>query len=90
MAQHFAQRLVDHRNVSLAAQAIAKLPLHHTERGFDVRAGMVMGQKFLTLEHEVMEHLSERSASRSRCRTLERDKRGSTGLSDVIGVVRLP
>jgi hypothetical protein len=38
MTENFAERFVDHRNVSLATQAVAKLALHHRECGLDVAA----------------------------------------------------
>jgi len=36
VTEHFAQRLVDHRNIRLAAERVSKLTLHYAERGFDV------------------------------------------------------
>lgn len=45
VAEHFAQRLVDHRHVRLAAKAVPKLPLHHAEGGFHVRPLVVVSQE---------------------------------------------
>lgn len=36
MTENFAKCFVDHRNVGLAPQAVAKFALHHRERGFNV------------------------------------------------------
>src|ERR1035438_3319660 len=86
MAQHLAKRFVDHRRVSLAAKRVSKLALHHAERGFDVGALVVVLQELVLAEHEVMEHLLERSARLARRRTLERDERSAARLSDGIRV----
>src|ERR1019366_6094635 len=86
MAQHLTKRFVDHRGIGLAAQGVAKLPLHHAKCGLDVRALVVVLQELLFAKHEVMEHLLERSASFTRCRPLERDKWGAASLRDHIGV----
>ena len=51
MAEYSAQRLVDHRNVRLAAKAITEIPFHHGERRFDIRTLVVALQKFVALEH---------------------------------------
>src|ERR1017187_337268 len=86
MEQHLAKRFVDHRRVSLAAKRVSKLALHHAERGFDVGALVVVLQELVLAEHEVMEHLLERSARLARRRTLERDERSAARLSDGIRV----
>jgi hypothetical protein len=39
VTEYFAQRLVHHRNVRLAAKTAPKLPPHHAEGGLDVRLG---------------------------------------------------
>lgn len=63
MAQHLAQRLIDHRNVRLAAQGIPKLPLHHRERRLDIRPLVVVRQKLLAPEHEVVVHVAPHPAA---------------------------
>src|SRR5260370_13289961 len=82
MTQYLTKNFVDHRNVSLAKQAVAELSLHHGERGFNVRPLMVVLQKLFPFELEVVKRLVPNAtpvvASRVR---FESDKRlGSDGL----------
>ena len=44
MTEHLTKRFVDHRNIGLAAQPVAELPLHHAESRFDIGATMVVVQ----------------------------------------------
>ena len=36
MTENFAERFVHHRRICLAPKAVAKLVLHHRERGIDI------------------------------------------------------
>jgi hypothetical protein len=63
MTENFAQRFVDHCNVGLAPQAVAKFPLHHRKRGFNVGTLMVMLQKLGAPELKIVVHLLPCSAS---------------------------
>src|SRR5439155_3914964 len=58
VAEHLAQRLVDHCNVSLTPQRISELAFNHAESGFDVRTLVVMLQELCPLELEIVVHLS--------------------------------
>ena len=73
------KRLVGHRGIGLAAQSVAKLTLHHAERGLDIRALALVLQELLFSEHEIMEHLRERSASRTSGRSLKCYERSASG-----------
>src|SRR5208283_4447763 len=77
MTQDFTKRLVDHRGIGLAAERITEFPFHHGERGFDVRALVIMGQKFLFSEREIVVHLLPRPAAIAAIVGLERDERSS-------------
>jgi hypothetical protein len=66
MTENFTERFVSHGNVGLASEAVAKLPLHRAESGFDVRSFVVMLQKFGTPELKVVVHLRPRSGARRR------------------------
>src|SRR6185437_5485645 len=57
MTKHLAKRFVDHRNIRLAAERIAKLPLHHAESGLYIRTLMVVLDELIAAEHEVVKHL---------------------------------
>src|SRR5215510_1148003 len=61
VSEEFTQDLIDHRRVGLAHNGIPELPLHRTERGFNISALVIMGQKLLTLELEEVEHLLKES-----------------------------
>jgi hypothetical protein len=49
MTENFAERLVDHRNIRLAAKRVSKLALHQRERGFNVAAMVLALQELLLL-----------------------------------------
>jgi hypothetical protein len=49
MTQYLTKYLMDHRHVSLAPQAVAELPLHHGECGFNVGQLVVGLQKLFAL-----------------------------------------
>jgi len=61
MTENLTKRLVSHRNISLASQAVAKLAFHHAERGFDVRPFVVVLQKLGAPELKVVIHPGPRS-----------------------------
>lgn len=42
VAEHFAQRLIDHRHVRLAAKAVSKFSLYHGERRLHIAAVVVV------------------------------------------------
>ena len=63
MAEHLAQRLVDHRNIRLAAKAISEFPLHHGERGLDIRPLVIVLQELRPPELEIVIHLRPRPAA---------------------------
>src|ERR1039457_5991521 len=86
MTEHLTERFVDHRNIGLAAKGVPEFTLHHAEGGFDIRPPMVVVEKLIPLEHEVMEHLRKGSASGSGCRPLERDKRSAARLGNSVRV----
>ena len=64
MTENFAKRFVDHRDVSFAPQAVAELALHHGECGFHIRALVVVLQKLLLPEIEVVIHISPLSPAK--------------------------
>jgi hypothetical protein len=41
MTQNLTQSLINHRHISLAAEAVTKLSLHHAKGRFDIRALVV-------------------------------------------------
>src|SRR5687768_7912375 len=57
VAKHLQQQFVPLCDWRLAADSVAKLTLHSGERRFDVGASMVARQKFLAIQHEVVERL---------------------------------
>lgn len=57
VAKHFAQHFVFHGRVGLAANVIPELPFNHADRGFHVRPLVIVGQKFGTVELEIVIHL---------------------------------
>ena len=63
VAEYLAQSLVDHRNVRLAAKAIAEFPLHHAKCGFDIRTLVIVLQKVRPPERKVVVHFLPRSAA---------------------------
>jgi len=62
VTQNLAKRLVKRSSIRLRPQGVSEFPLQHAERGFDVAPLVVMRQKFIPLEHEVMEHLLPKTA----------------------------
>jgi len=50
MKKHLTKRLVDHRRIGLASQAIAELALHHAESRFHVGTFVVMLDKLIAPE----------------------------------------
>src|SRR5438309_7651616 len=74
MAQHLTKRFVNHRNIRPAAKRVAKLTFHHAERRFDVAALVIVLQKFLALEHEIVKHLAECATYSASSIASERDK----------------
>lgn len=87
MTEHLAKRLVDHRGVGLASQAVSELALHHAEGGFDVRPFMVMRDKFIPTKHEVVKHLLPCPAYRTRSVGFESDKRSTSGFHNCLGIL---
>src|ERR1700733_4442209 len=63
MAKDFTERLVDHRNVSLAPQTVSELPFHHGECSLNIAALVVVLQELLPPELEIVIHLLPRSAA---------------------------
>ena len=77
MTEHFTKRFIDHRGIGLAPQRVTEFPLHHGERGFDVRPLVVVLQKLIPLVHEEVVHLAPQTARIRPVIALEGDK-GST------------
>ena len=75
VAEHFAQGLVDHSYVRLAAKAISEFPFHHAKRRFDVAAFVVVLQELRAPERKVMVHLLPRSPAVASVMGCEGDKR---------------
>ena len=42
VTENLTKRFVDHRRLRLASQTVAKFPLHHAERRFDIGALVVV------------------------------------------------
>lgn len=53
MTGNCAERFVDHRSASVGPERVSEFPLHHGKRRFDVRPLVVVGKKFLLVEHLV-------------------------------------
>jgi len=87
MTQYLTKRFVDHRSIRFAAKAVAKLPLHHAESGFDIRPLMIVLQKFGASELKVVVHLRPRSPARPVMARHKRDKRRGSHASNRIRVV---
>jgi hypothetical protein len=66
MGQQFRQRFVHKCRVGLAPQRIAKLPLDHAERAFDIRPLVVVAKVLFAVQTEQMEHLLEQTADAAR------------------------
>ena len=62
VSEEFAQHLVLHGHVSLAAHVITELGFHHREGRFDVAALMVMLQELFASKLEVEIHLLPKTA----------------------------
>jgi len=82
MTENFAERFVDHRNIGLAAKAISELTLHHGERGLDVAALVIVLQKLIAPELEVMIHPLPRPTAIPPMMGSERDERRSSKCGD--------
>src|ERR1700734_3786615 len=65
MTENFAERFVDHRNVGLRPKRVSELTFHHRKRGFNVAALVIVRQKFLLAEVEIVVHFSPLSSSLS-------------------------
>jgi hypothetical protein len=74
MTQNLTQSLVNHRHVGLAAETVPKLPLHHAEGRFDVRALVVVLQKLGLSKLKVVVHLPPGFATNPDAIGLESDK----------------
>ena len=86
MTEHLTQRLVDHRNVGLASQAVTEFTLHHGERRFDIGTLVVVGKKVGALELEVVIHLFPRSPAIAAMMRRKRDVRNGSHAGDRIGI----
>jgi hypothetical protein len=86
MAENFAERLVDHRNIGLATQAVSELAFHHRKRGFDIGAFVIVREKFRTFELEVMVHLLPCSAAVSAMMGRKRDEWNGSNAGNRIGI----
>jgi hypothetical protein len=62
VTKNFTKGFVSLRDLGLASQAVAKLRLDHTESRFNVAALMVLLEKPLLIETEVVVHLMPESA----------------------------
>jgi hypothetical protein len=63
MTESLTKRFVDHRGISSAPQRVTEFPLDHRKRTLYVRTLVVMGQKFITFEHEKVVHLLPQAAA---------------------------
>ena len=86
VAEHFAQGLVDHSYVRLAAKAISEFPFHHAKRRFDVAAFVVVLQELRAPERKVMVHLLPRSPAVASVMGCEGDKRRGSRVGDGRGI----
>jgi len=87
VTEHFAQRLVNHRNVRLAPQPVSEFPFDHAERGFNIAALMVVLQELCALELEVVIHPAPYSSAVSTVMGCEGDKRNGSRLGNRFCVV---
>src|SRR5437667_10362116 len=90
MTEHLTKRFVDHRGIRLAPERIAKLPLEHGKGAFDVRPLVVMLQKLISLEHEIVVHLLPQSAAFPGNVAAERNKRCRVNSSNRVGILGAP
>src|ERR1700722_14399259 len=74
VADELGQRLIFHRQFGFRPNAIAKLPLDGREGRLYIRSLMVVFQKLLTVEAEVMERLLEQAADAASRVRLEREE----------------
>ncbi len=57
MAKNLAQNFVFHGDIGLASHVIAEFCLNHHDRGFNIAAIVVVGEKLFAIEREVVKHL---------------------------------
>src|SRR5207248_1364249 len=57
VTQKFAQNLIFHGRVRLAANVVAELGLYHAKRRFDVGPGVIVPQELVALELVIAVHL---------------------------------
>jgi len=86
MAEHLAQRFVDHRHVRLTAKPVSKLALYHGERRFNIAPLVVVLQELRPLELEVVIHLLPRSTAVAAMMRGEGNEWRSTNLSNRVRV----
>ena len=87
MAEHLAADLIHLPDITLAADRIAKLRLHHAKGGLDIRSLVIVLKNLLTIVHKIVVHLcSDGVAFRHGCVDLKRDKRRSIGHRDGVKV----
>ena len=89
VTEDLAKSLVHHRRVVFASEGIPELPLDHLEGRLDIRAPMIVGQKFISPQAEVLEHLvpCTRNSIFWLAVGLEGDKRGRPGLGNGVDVL---
>src|SRR5581483_6736598 len=87
MAENLTKRFIDHRNISLAAQAVSEFPLNHAERGFDVAPLVVVLQELVFAEVEVVVHLEPHPSAVSAMMFRERNKRGSSKIGNCVCIL---
>jgi hypothetical protein len=75
MTENFAECFIDHRNIGLTSQTVAKFTFHHGERGFNIAPLVIMGHKVLSLELEIVKHLFPSSAASAFVMRSKRDVR---------------
>ena len=73
VAQHLSPDLIGHRRRGLAAHRIPELGFDHVEGRLHVRALVIVGQEFLTVQAVEVEHLSPHPALPTRRALLERN-----------------
>src|SRR5205807_1146028 len=80
MTEHLTKRFVDHRNIRLAPQVVSEFPFNHAESGLRIAALVVVLQKLIPFELEVMKHLFIGSTDSASGRSLQSNERGSASL----------
>lgn len=90
MTENFAQDFVSHRRVGLAPNVVAEFGLNHHHGRFNVAALVIVREKLLSVEREVMEHLLPRRALAMHpcCVGFERDVRSCVQGDDSLKVLR--